>query len=136
MADVFSKKKRREIMRQIGGVDTKPERLVRSLIHNMGLRFRLHRKDLPGKPDIVLPRFHGIIFVHGCFWHGHSKCRRSALPTTNKSFWSKKIDGNKTRDARINRELKALGWNVLTVWQCQTKDLIKLRRRIAKFIDG
>ena len=113
MADIFSSEKRKWIMRQIKNHDTAPEMLVRSLLFKMGYRFRLHRKDLPGHPDIVLPRHKKVIFVDGCFWHGHKGCPRSKRPDTNEDFWNKKLDQNQERDIRFRNELKRLGWHVL-----------------------
>src|SRR5688572_2860168 len=101
MADTFTKAKRSEIMSHIGGKDTAPELLVRRLLHALGFRFRLHRTDLPGKPDIVLPRHRKVVLIHGCFWHSHSGCPRAALPTTNGEFWRKKIGDNQARDRRV-----------------------------------
>ncbi|MFI5294391.1 MAG: very short patch repair endonuclease [Thermodesulfovibrionales bacterium] len=132
--DVFKKDKRSWIMSRIKGADTAPERLVRSLVHMMGYRFRLHRKDLPGSPDIVLPRHHKIIFVHGCFWHGHKPCKRGALPESNKEFWISKISKNKERDQRTAKQLKKMGWQVLVIWQCQTKNIEKLKGNIIDFM--
>lgn len=114
--------------------DTKPEMLVRSLVHRMGFRFRVHRRDLPGNPDIVLPRHGKVIFVHGCFWHGHKRCSRSKRPTTNKTFWNKKLDGNIERDKRFRRELRRMGWKVLVVWQCDTQNPEKLLQKLEKFL--
>jgi DNA mismatch endonuclease (patch repair protein) len=136
MADTFTKAKRSDIMSRIGGKDTAPELLVRRLLHALGYRFRLHRDGLPGKPDIVLPRHRKIVLIHGCFWHGHPRCPRAALPTTNAEFWQKKIGGNKIRDRRVRRELRGLGWNVLVLWQCQLKDVEKLMRRLQTFLEG
>jgi DNA mismatch endonuclease (patch repair protein) len=121
MVDVFSKGKRSWIMGRVRSRDTKPEMLVRSLIHGMGFRFRVYRRDLPGNPDIVLPRHHKVIFVDGCFWHGHPGCPRSKRPTTNKTFWDRKLDGNLERDKRFQEELSSMGWKVLVIWQCETK---------------
>lgn len=102
-------------MSRVKGRDTKPEMLVRSLVHRMGFRFRVHRRELPGNPDIVLPRHGKAIFVHGCFWHGHKRCSRSKRPKTNKTFWNNKIDENIERDKRFRRELRRMGWKVLVV---------------------
>lgn len=134
MGDVFSIEKRRWIMRRVKGRDTKPELLVRSIIHRMGLRFRVCRRDLPGNPDIVLPRHKKIIFVHGCFWHGHTRCARSKRPTTNASFWDNKLDGNIARDQRLRRELRRTGWQVLIVWQCETRKPHALLKRLERFL--
>jgi DNA mismatch endonuclease (patch repair protein) len=134
MTDVFSKEKRSWIMSRVKWRDTKPEMLVRSLVHRMGFRFRVHRRDLPGNPDIVLPRHGKVIFVHGCFWHGHKWCSRSKRPTTNKTFWNKKLDGNIERDKRFRRELRRLGWKELVVWQCDTQNPEKLLQKLEKFL--
>ncbi|MDQ3917006.1 MAG: very short patch repair endonuclease, partial [Acidobacteriota bacterium] len=108
-------------MARVKGRDTKPEKIVRSLLHALGYRFRLHRKDLPGRPDIVLPKHKKVVYVHGCFWHGHPSCPRAARPTSNVAFWNKKIDGNVARDAAAQRAIKGLGWGHLVVWQCETR---------------
>jgi DNA mismatch endonuclease (patch repair protein) len=134
MADTFTKAKRSEIMSRIGGKDTAPELFVRRLLHAMGYRFRLHRTDLPGKPDIVLPRHRKIILVHGCFWHGHPGCPRAALPTTNDEFWRKKIGKNTTRDQQVRAQLCQLNWDVLVLWQCQLKDADALLARLENFL--
>jgi DNA mismatch endonuclease (patch repair protein) len=134
VADKFSSKKRSEIMSRISGHDTQPEKSVRSLLHNMGYRFRLHRSNLPGKPDIVLPRHKKIIFVHGCFWHGHKGCNRSQRPTSNVEFWNRKLTGNIERDKRILSELKRSSWKTLIVWGCQTRTADKLRAKLLKFL--
>lgn len=104
--DVFSREKRSQIMSRVSGKNTKPELIVRSLLHNMGYRFRLHRKDLPGKPDITLPKYKKNIFVHGCFWHGHLDCPRAKRPATNKKFWNEKLNKNIERDKVAVRNLK------------------------------
>jgi DNA mismatch endonuclease (patch repair protein) len=100
----------------------------------MGYRFRLHRKDVPGKPDIVLPKHHKVIFVHGCFWHGHEGCSRAARPTSNQEFWDKKLSGNKERDRRNLKELEKQGWRSLIVWQCELKDPAALTEKISAFM--
>ena len=132
MVDVFSQVKRSWIMGRVKGRDTKPEMMVRSLVHRMGFRFRVHRRDLPGNPDVVLPRHRKVIFIHGCFWHGHPGCPRSKRPTTNQTFWDKKLNGNLERDKRFQEELRHTGWRVLVIWQCETKIpdflMIKLER--------
>lgn len=137
MTDIFSKEKRSWIMGRVKGRDTKPEMLVRSLVHRMGFRFRIHRRDLPGNPDIVLPRHSKVIFAHGCFWHGHKRCPRSKRPATNKSFWNKKLDANIERDKNIRNELRRMGWRLLVVWQCETHNPEKLLRKLERFLyDG
>jgi DNA mismatch endonuclease (patch repair protein) len=134
MTDVFSKEKRSWVMSRVKGRDTKPEILVRSFVHRMGYRFRIHGRDLPGNPDIVLPRHRKVIFVHGCFWHGHNRCPRSKRPTTNKSFWNKKLDGNIKRDRRFRRALLLKGWRILVVWQCETREPDRLLRKLERFL--
>ena len=134
MVDTFSPAKRSAIMSRIGGKDTLPEIRVRRLLHALGYRFRLHRKDLPGKPDIVLPRHRKVIFVHGCFWHGHPRCRRATLPTTNIEFWQTKIGKNKNRDQKAQRQLRASGWKFLVLWQCQIKDVQILADKLTAFL--
>lgn len=133
--DTFSQGRRSEIMTRIKGRDTVPERTLRSLLHALGYRFRLRRKDLPGKPDITLPRFRAVIFVHGCFWHGHRNCKRAARPTTNVAFWRTKLDKNILRDRRTRRVLKELGWKVKIVWQCELRDMTKLKRGVERFLN-
>lgn len=125
---------RSALMRRVRQKDTAPEIAVRKTLHNVGFRFRLHRRDLPGSPDIVLPRHRKVIFVHGCFWHGHEGCPRAALPKTRSEFWSDKIGRNKARDANAEARLKDLGWEVLVVWQCQTKPATELRKRVLRFM--
>jgi DNA mismatch endonuclease (patch repair protein) len=121
-------------MSRVKGKNTKPELIVRSLLHDMGYRFRLHRSDLPGKPDITLPKHKKIIFVHGCFWHGHMDCRRSKRPTTNEKFWHDKLDKNIERDRRNIRALKALGWDVLIVWMCEVNNVSELKGKLLSFL--
>jgi len=137
MTDRFTRKERSEIMSRIHGADTEPEKIVRSLVHRMGYRFRLHVRKLPGNPDIVLARHHKIIFVHGCFWHGHKRCVRASRPATRAAFWNRKIDGNIFRDASVQRWLKALGWNVFVLWQCELKKTKRaaLTARLRRFLE-
>lgn len=134
MPDKFTPEKRHTIMAHVKGRDTGPEKAVRSLLHRLGYRFRLHQKDLPGNPDIVLPRHHKVIFVHGCFWHGHPGCRRAGRPVTNTAFWNKKLDKNVERDARVQAELQLRGWKVLVVWQCQIRDRDRLAAMLKHFL--
>lgn len=117
-------------MRSVGRKNTKPEIAVRKLLHSMGLRFRLHRKDLPGSPDIVLPKYRTAIFVHGCFWHRHEGCRLASTPTTNQDYWLPKFAQNIERDARKRDALIAMGWKVLVVWECETREIEMLRDRL------
>ena len=124
------------VMSCIRGKNTKPELIVRSLLHNMGYRFRLHRDDLPGKPDITLPKYNKIVFVHGCFWHGHKNCPRAKRPTTNEIFWNDKLNKNIERDRATISNLKKLGWDVLTIWSCEVKNTEKLTNKLLSFIEG
>ena len=121
MTDIMPKSKRSALMRRVRTMNTTPEIRVRRALHAAGFRFRLHRKDLPGTPDIVLPRFKLCVFVHGCFWHGHRSCPKAHLPETRNEFWSKKISENKLRDRKMRRALEKEGWNVAVVWECETK---------------
>ncbi len=122
-------------MSRIGGKNTKPELIVRSLLHKMGYRFRLHRKDLPGRPDITLPRHKKVIFVNGCFWHGHKNCSRAKRPETNKKFWRDKLDKNIARDKVNASKLQELGWSVLVVWSCEIKDTGLLTQKLKIFLE-
>jgi len=121
MSDKFSKEKRSDIMSKISGKNTKPEIIVRKYLFSKGLRFRINVKNLPGKPDIVLPKFKVVVFVHGCFWHGHS-CKRGKLPQTNKEFWENKINKNIHRDNKNISELEKNGWKVIIIWQCEIQN--------------
>jgi DNA mismatch endonuclease (patch repair protein) len=125
---------RSAIMRAVKSTDTRPEMIVRSLAHRLGFRFRLHRKTLPGRPDLVFVGRRKVIFVHGCFWHGHACKRGDRLPKTNALYWTLKIAGNKARDAKAQAALAAAGWRVLVVWECETRDLGALRARIEDFL--
>ena len=128
--DTLTKERRSWNMAQIRGKDTKPERIVRSILHRLGARFRLHRTDLPGKPDIVLPRYGLIILVHGCYWHRHPRCKKTTTPKQNSNFWAAKFESNVQRDKKVRRELKKLGWNVLVVWECETRRVEELTERL------
>jgi DNA mismatch endonuclease (patch repair protein) len=133
--DVFSPEKRSEVMSKIGSKNSRPELLVRSALHKLGYRFRLHSKDLPGKPDIVLPKYRTAIFIHGCFWHQHESCRYGHLPRSNLEYWGPKLKRNKERDVKNQAELKKLGWKVLVIWECQiSKNLIKAVQEIHKIL--
>lgn len=120
-------------MAQVKNRNTAPELTVRKLLHRKGYRFRIQRKDLPGKPDIVLTKYRTAIFVHGCFWHGHPDCPRAARPQSNVEFWNEKLDKNLRRDALAYETLESLGWRVLVIWQCQTKSLDVLGEIIDDF---
>lgn len=122
-------------MRAVKGGDTAPEMVVRSLIHRMGYRFRLHRKDLPGKPDLVFPKLHKVVFVNGCFWHGHACARGNRVPVQNRAYWIAKIARNRERDKRARSALQELGWSSLAIWECELRQPQKLRAEIVKFLD-
>jgi DNA mismatch endonuclease (patch repair protein) len=125
---------RRALMARFRSKDTKPEIITRKILHALGYRFRLHRKDLPGKPDIVLPKHRAVIFVHGCFWHRHHGCRTSVVPKTNPEFWQNKFDYNTTRDALAQEKLRGAGWRVLVVWECETKCKDALATKLKEFL--
>ena len=133
MTDHISSDLRSRLMGRIRGRNTKPEMLVRRLVHRMGFRYRLHRRDLPGTPDLVFPSQKKIIFVHGCFWHQHD-CPRGARPASNKKFWNAKLDNNIRRDRETVSLLKDLGWSVLIVWECETKNREELEDRMKIFL--
>ena len=130
MTDVFTKTKRSELMSRIKNRNTRPEMTVRSMLHRMGYRFRLHRADLPGKPDIVLPRYKTVIFVHGCFWHRHKDCRFAYTPKSRTDFWLKKLESNAIRDQQVKTDLERLGWRVITVWECELRVSEQLAARL------
>lgn len=122
-------------MSRVKNANTKPEILVRKLLHKLGYRFRLHNRELPGSPDVVLPRHRKVVFVHGCFWHGHT-CPRGKRPTSREDFWNTKLDKNLARDAKAQQELAEAGWNVLVVWECQTKDQTALSELLNTFLNN
>lgn len=121
MTDVLSKEQRKRCMSHVRGKDTKPEVMVRQYLFANGFRYRLYRKDLPGKPDIVLPKYKTVIFINGCFWHGHSGCKYATIPEANHDFWLAKISGNIERDKSNHAKLFELGWKVIEIWQCELK---------------
>jgi DNA mismatch endonuclease (patch repair protein) len=123
-------------MQAVKSKNTAPELMVRRLVHSMGYRFRLHRKDLPGKPDLVFPRLHKALFVHGCFWHGHNCVRGSRVPVQNRAYWVDKIARNKERDVRVRAELKAIGWSSFALWECQLKDVDAARDTLRRFLES
>lgn len=132
--DRLSKAQRSALMARVRGKDTTPERMVRRALTHLGVRYRLHCTDIPGKPDIVLRGRRRVIFVHGCFWHQHAKCRRATRPATRVAFWSRKLDDNIRRDKRIVRQLRAEGWNVLILWGCQLSNAEMLGKRLSAFL--
>ena len=117
--DIWTKEKRSDVMSKIGSKNTKPELILRSALFKKGFRFRVHRKDLPGKPDIVLTKYQTIIFVHGCFWHYHKDCREGRIPSTNTNFWKTKLIKNIEKDERNIKVLQEMGWKVIVVWECE-----------------
>lgn len=135
MVDVVSTEKRSSMMSGIRSKDTKPERMVRSVLHRLGYRFRLHRKDLPGKPDIVLPKHRKIILVQGCFWHGHS-CAVASKPKSNTAYWREKIKSNRERDRRVKRELSLQDWEVLELWECEIRRGKAIEEKLKAFMSS
>jgi len=131
VADTLTLAQRRKCMAAIRGKNTTPERIVRSVLHRLGCRFALHRADLPGKPDIVMPARGLIVLVHGCYWHMHDCKRGRSTPATNAAFWRSKRERNRERDRRTLAALRCLGWRVIVVWQCQARDAERLARRLA-----
>lgn len=125
---------RSRMMARVRGKNTQPEIVVRQLAHALGYRFRLHRRDLPGCPDIVFPGHRKAIFVHGCFWHQHRRCGKATLPKTRRSFWAKKLAANEARDKRDIRSLRAMGWRVLILWECQLRDTAGLGEKLHAFL--
>lgn len=138
MPDTLSPALRSERMGRVRGRDTKPELVVRRLLHGMGYRYRLQAKDLPGRPDIVFRKRRRAIFVHGCFWHRHADpaCRLARLPKSRLDFWLPKLEGNAKRDAANVERLEAMGWNVLVVWECELRDREQLGNRLRRFVEG
>jgi DNA mismatch endonuclease (patch repair protein) len=135
MADRVTAAVRSKIMRSVKSRDTGPELALRKALHRLGYRYRTHESSLPGRPDLVFPRYRCAIFVHGCFWHGHS-CRWGAAPKSRPEFWGPKIARNRRRDRRNLRALRLLGWRTLVVWQCQLKDFDRLAPKIARFLSA
>ncbi len=136
MADTISKQRRSELMSRIRSKNSKIELLVRSLVHRMGYRFRLHRKDLPGKPDLVFAGRGKVVFVHGCFWHWHPdpNCKQARMPRSRQEFWCPKLEGNRRRDRENRQKLIELGWEVLEIWECEARDPQKIQSKIRNFL--
>lgn len=135
MPDRLSPTQRSEQMRRIRKTDTGPELIVRKTVHALGFRYRLHRRDLPGCPDLVFPKTRRVLFVHGCFWHQHKGCPLARLPKSRQEYWIPKLIGNRRRDV-VNREhLEAMGWSVSVIWECETKDSVRLERRLRDFLE-
>lgn len=135
MTDVYGADKRSEVMRRVKGRDTTPERTLRRLLTELGARYRLNRKDLPGSPDIVLPGRRLVLFAHGCFWHGHDCPRGGRVPKTNRDYWLGKVARNRARDATVGAALVEAGWRVETVWECEMKNEAALTGRLAALLD-
>ena len=135
MTDVFSPEKRSAVMRQVKGRDTAPERVVRKALTKLGARYRLHRKDLAGNPDIVLPGRRLALFVHGCFWHGHDCARGARVPKQNRDYWLAKVARNRARDAANRDTLETQGWRVETIWECELKDAAALTSRLSRLLE-
>jgi DNA mismatch endonuclease, patch repair protein len=134
--DSVNPERRSEIMGRVLHADTRPEIVVRRILHRMGYRFRLHRRDLPGKPDVTLPKWRTVVLIHGCFWHRHEGCPNTRTPKSKIEFWTKKFDDNIRRDRIVREQLAALGWRVLTIWECELRDVSALTDRIKRFIEG
>ncbi len=133
--DRLTQDQRSWLMSRVRSEDTYPEMIVRKSAHVLGLRYRLHRCDLPGKPDLVFPKFRTVIFVHGCFWHRHPGCKKATMPKSRVEFWREKFEKNVARDQRVVGDLEELGWKVETVWECETKDTKLLARRLEHLFD-
>ena len=132
--DIVDSKRRSKMMSRIKGRDTVPEIAVRRIAHRLGFRFRLYRKDLPGCPDLVFPRFRAVVFVHGCFWHRHCGCRYAYLPKTRVRFWNDKFRGNVARDRRNEAALREIGWRVLVIWECETRDREHVKKQLLSYL--
>ena len=132
--DIWPKQKRSEVMSKIRGKNTKPEMILRSQLFNQGFRYRVHQKNLPGKPDIVLSKFRTVIFVHGCFWHGHA-CRYGRLPKSKLRYWRPKIEANRLRDVSKHRQLRQRGWRLLVVWQCELRKPEAALKKMVQFLN-
>ena len=136
MRDRLTKERRSWNMSRIRGKDTSAEKRVRSKLHRMGFRFRIHRKDLPGNPDIVFVSRRIAVFVHGCFWHRHRGCKNCTTPTNRREFWIEKLEGNFARDKRTHRKLRTLGWKTFVIWECETENAARLEKRLAKLVQN
>ena len=136
MTDTLTPRQRTKTMRAVKGKDTKPELRVRRMLHALGYRYRLHRRDLPGAPDLVFPGRKKVIFVHGCFWHGHDCKHGRNRPASNRSYWTPKLDRNVARDQSNQAKLRELGWAVMVLWECELADEAALKKRVVGFLDG
>ncbi|MGH7915238.1 MAG: very short patch repair endonuclease [Candidatus Binataceae bacterium] len=132
--DMLNAEQRSAVMGRVRTKHTRPEIAVRGLLHRLGFRFRVHRRDLPGSPDIVLPRFRTVVFVHGCFWHRHAKCAKTTTPASNIAFWARKFLANQRRDRRVKSQLRRKGWRVVVVWECETLAPGRLSNRLQRIM--
>lgn len=135
MVDTIDPAMRSEVMSRVRGKNTRPELIVRKLVFAAGYRYRLHVRSLPGSPDLVFPGRKKVVFVHGCFWHRHENCKLARMPKSRVEFWGEKLNGNKLRDERARQALAELGWEVLTVWECELGDLAELEKRLREFLN-
>jgi DNA mismatch endonuclease (patch repair protein) len=135
MVDRLTPERRSHLMAQVRSRNTTPELAVRRLAYSLGYRFRLHRRDLPGCPDLVFPSRNAVVFVHGCFWHRHKGCSKSSMPSTHVEFWTAKFSQTIQRDKRVSEQLERQGWRVLVIWQCEIRDRETLTRRLQSFLD-
>lgn len=136
MVDIWDKEKRSEVMSLIRSKNTKPEMIIRSMLHRMGFRFRLHSRDLPGHPDIIMTKYKSVIFVHGCFWHFHQDCRDGKIPASHRDYWESKLKGNVCRDKESILALNRSGWKTLVVWECEVKkNHPEVQGKILSFLD-
>lgn len=136
MTDTLTREERSRRMALVRSVDTKPEMRVRRLVHAMGYRYSLHRRDLPGRPDLVFRAKRAVVFVHGCFWHRHAGCSLARLPKSRLDFWGPKLEGNRARDSRKITALETAGWRVLVIWECELKDTEALAVKLRRFLDS
>jgi len=135
MADTVTAQVRSRIMAKVKSKDTKPELAVRRLLHSLGYRYRLHRKDLPGKPDLAFPSRRKAVFVNGCFWHGHENCPRARLPSSNRNYWRAKLERNRERDERNLALLEEIGWSTMVVWECELRDVDAVVQNLTTFLE-
>lgn len=135
MVDSLTSEERSEIMARVRSKNSGPEMLVRKIVFAMGYRYRLHARSLPGCPDLVFRSQHKVIFVHGCFWHRHANCALARMPKSRIDFWTAKLEGNRKRDKRNKRALSREGWKILTIWECELNDAVRLESRIRRFLD-
>jgi len=136
MVDTLTQSARSRVMSRIKSKDTKPEILVRRIVHSLGFRYRLHVKELPGCPDMVFRRLAKVIFVHGCFWHQHKKCKLAHFPKSRHYYWEPKLNANRRRDSKNTRELAKAGWSCLVIWECEMANIQELTRKLKKFLNG